>query len=251
MHARWIVGVLLWSSVAAAADPPPSTAAVKQLAVVSGTTCALHADGGVSCWGRELDRSPTTKTIHARPISVTSFGTGVEQLEGVFFGICARYRDRTVKCLGMLPSSTDVPELQPLTDIVDLRGTCARSGDGHVSCFDSKVWSRVSGLDDAIDAHGGDLTGCAVHKDATVSCRSAKSTRPHLGRLEEPPRDHPDRRGVVSRELRRERRSGRDRPCRLACPPRDDTPGWKILAGAPILASRRAKFASACGTRGG
>src|SRR5882724_10128355 len=102
MVTRWIVGILTFSSLAYAADPPASSAAVTQVAVVSGSTCALHADGGVSCWGRDLDRSRKDPTRHSRPVGVPAFHD-VVQLEGVFFGICARYRDTTVKCLGMLP----------------------------------------------------------------------------------------------------------------------------------------------------
>jgi len=179
MRARWVVGSLVaWTSLAHADPPPPSTAAVAQLAIVAGSTCALHADGKVSCWGRDLDRS-LKGTLHARPIGVTAFGDGVVELEGVFGGICARYRDRTMKCLGMLSSSRAAAELQPLHDVVDVRGTCARTGDGHVACFDGRTWVAVPRIDDAIDAHGSDLTGCAIHKDTTVSCWGIEAaTRP-------------------------------------------------------------------------
>jgi len=180
MAGKWIVAVIAWSA-AAAAEPAPSTAAVTQVAIVTGTTCALHADGAVSCWGRELDHSRDDPAIHSRPVRVPAFGDGIVQLEGVFFGICGRYRDGSVKCLGMTPASRDALETQPLRDVVDLRGTCARSSDGHVACFDSKTWTRVPGIDDAVYAHGGDLTGCAVHKDTTVSCWSLRpGTKPEL-----------------------------------------------------------------------
>ncbi len=176
MSARWtvvtVVTVALSSRLARAADTPPSTAAVTQLAVVAGSTCALHADGSVSCWGRDLDRSIKDAPVHRTPVGVPAFHD-VVQLAGVASGICARHRDGTVDCLGMSPTSTSVPEVQPLKEIVDLRGACARGGDGRVACFEKTSWSPIANLDDAIDAEGEELTGCAIHKDTTVSCWSA------------------------------------------------------------------------------
>ena len=171
MKLRLAIGmVAAWVGSADAADPPPSTAAVTQVAIVYGRTCALHADGNVSCWGdntRELFGVGTDP--RTTPIGVSAFHD-VVQLEGVYFGTCARLKDRTVTCLGMSTSSTAKLEVQPLTDVVALGGTCALHGNGEVSCFDGETWTRVAGIADASFVSGADNTGCVVRKDHTVTC---------------------------------------------------------------------------------
>jgi alpha-tubulin suppressor-like RCC1 family protein len=169
------VGFLVVCVATAHAAPPPSTAAVIQLAMWSNRTCALHADGNVSCWGDNrgqelaLDHAP-----HDAPIGMPSFHD-VVQLEGA----CAVYRDRSVKCLGLTAASSNQLEIQPLADVVELGGQCARTSNGQVSCFDrAKSWQPIAGIDDAIAADGSAMTGCVVRASGRVSCWEALGTKP-------------------------------------------------------------------------
>lgn len=179
---RLVVALALLAGVAHAGDPPPSTADVKQIAVVSGRSCALHADGKVSCWGdNERELLGPGKEPRPAPIGVPAF-SDVVQLEGMFFGTCALRADHTVACLGMTAASKATLEVQPLTDVIALRHTCALHGSGAASCFDGKRWTKIAGVSDAIDVDSSDgRTGCVVHRDHTVSCFAEGNSPASIG----------------------------------------------------------------------
>ena len=178
LRASIVACVVISAGTAHAGDPAPSTAAVTGLAVVSGRTCALHADGDVSCWG-DNERGLLGPGTDPRPAPVgMPVFHDVVQLEGVVFGTCALRKDKTVACLGMTARSKAGLEVQPLADVVALRGTCALHRSGEVSCFSGKRWDRVAGVTDAIQASGSAGTGCAVHRDHTVSCWAKGSQFP-------------------------------------------------------------------------
>jgi alpha-tubulin suppressor-like RCC1 family protein len=181
MKLRLAIGlVAAWVGSAVAADPPPSTAAVTQVAVVPGRSCGLHTDGTVSCWGDNTQQllGPGTDP-RTTPVGVPAFHD-VVQLQGVSSGTCARLHDRTVTCLGMSPSSTAKLEVQALSDVVALGGDCVLHGTGEVSCFDG-AWKRVAGITDAIFVDGEGYGSCVVHKDHSVSCWAEnRNTKPTM-----------------------------------------------------------------------
>ena len=168
-----ILAILGGSAIAAAADAPPSSADVTQVVGVFGTTCTLHMDGAVSCWGGNDNRQLGTADTKPRyvPIDVPAL-RGAVQIAGVRFGVCGRFSEGTVKCLGFDQNAPAGAAKQPLADVVELRGECARMKSGKVACVEgrSNKWTEVAGVSDATGVDGQLEAGCVLHPDATVSC---------------------------------------------------------------------------------
>lgn len=94
--------------------------------------CAARGDGHVVCWGPRKD-VPAGAT--SAPRLVTGVTDAVE-VAGDDSWFCARRKGGEVWCWGpdMVASSTG------LAGVVEISSSCARHGDGHVSCwFDETV----------------------------------------------------------------------------------------------------------------
>lgn len=173
MRALVAVGIVGWNAAASAADAPPSQADITQVVGVHGNTCTLHSDGAVSCWGGNAQRQLGTADATPRPTPVdVPVLRGAVQLGGVGYGICGRFNDGRLTCLGLTPNAPASGVKQPLTDVVEVRGDCVRMKSGKVACFALKTmtWSEIAGVTDAIAVDGALDGGCVVHADASVSC---------------------------------------------------------------------------------
>jgi hypothetical protein len=157
--------LVLLTATAAAAEP--SRAPVVQVAVARERTCALHADGAVSCWG--ADRS-------AVPMAVVPAGDAI-QLALTDYNLCLLRKTGAVACLGRLDhdAQATTPTLVEQPPAVQLSGPCTRTRDGHVACavIDRGV-ALVDGITDAIDVSARVEAGCAVRANGHVVCWQQK-----------------------------------------------------------------------------
>lgn len=142
-----------------------------QIAAASETSCALHRDGTVSCWGQ------TETVTGAAAQNCSGFGCqnvpavvpGLANVTRISLGgmhLCAVMADKTVQCLGengygQLGDGTTTARTTPapvpgLTDIVEvatsITSTCARRADNVVFCWGSSaVWNEDgSGADSPV-----------------------------------------------------------------------------------------------------
>jgi alpha-tubulin suppressor-like RCC1 family protein len=165
------------------------------------STCAVHGDGGVSCWGSNqagiLGTGVADSTTHSVPARVPGVSGVVEVAIGQQHA-CARRSDGTVTCWGyntdgQLGSGTlyaiqapaDVPGITTATRIfAGAHATCALLSDATLSCWgrntsgelgDGTRTSRVTplvvpGLSMVTSASIGDAHACAVRADGTARC---------------------------------------------------------------------------------
>ena len=160
------------------AAPPVSTtqatqtSAVTQLAVGDAHTCALHADGRVSCWGfnnhgqlgvPEIPRS-------AVPLAVAGIRDAVE-IAAAGQLTCARDAAGAVDCWGLLGTGSEGPQPSRVLDgVAQLSGRCFRLATGGVQCW-------MPGELRSVDVAGGATQvivlrfgACAVGRNRTVTC---------------------------------------------------------------------------------
>lgn len=157
------------------------------------TSCAVHADTTVSCWGVDVaDPGLEAATLVPAPVPGLS---GVEQLVVGQFAACGLLADGTVSCWGTRwfngrhQEHLSVPAPVPgLSDVVELSGsdghTCARHVDRTVSCWGANfdyagpephdpsapTHVKIDDIDDAVAISSGGMTACAVRADASVWC---------------------------------------------------------------------------------
>lgn len=127
---------------------------VRQLALGRAHTCALDADGRVSCWGRGAEGQLGSPPRDGRPDLVPGLAVAVELAAGDRH-TCARHRDGRVSCWGAndrgqlgdaggTNSSTPV-EVPRLTGAIGLAAggdtTCALLASRQVAC-----WGDGAGL---------------------------------------------------------------------------------------------------------
>jgi hypothetical protein len=133
-------------------SPTNSTfvSAVVQVVLSQNSTCALHPDGSVSCWGENGDYyevgigSGTNYFATPQLLSLTN----VQQLAAADNTFCARKSDGTVWCWG--------------------RGDLGQIGDGLVVTHSSPV--QVRGLPASISITGGGENFCSTGADSTIEC---------------------------------------------------------------------------------
>jgi hypothetical protein len=111
---------------AIAAPKKPSTAAVTGLAVGLSHTCALHADGTVSCWGLDdsgqLGVDKLERSLY--PLAVPGVTDAIE-LSARQSTTCIRKRDDSAWCWGYLGSqSKSAAPVEVARDIAQLAGRC-------------------------------------------------------------------------------------------------------------------------------
>lgn len=116
------------------------TPRILQLAVSTDQSCALRADGRVSCWGGPLAASSGSVDARERP-RLVQLPAGVISLAGGESGICAGNREGAVWCWN-----------------IDLSGE--RWGPPH----------QVENLSDASTVSVGRWHGCAIRRTGQVSC---------------------------------------------------------------------------------
>ena len=149
---------------------------ITPLVASHGRTCAVHPEGGVSCWGRELvlDRVTTASVDDA--VSVSFVGR---------WRTCVLHRDGTVSCWAR---GDETPLRRLVVDAVTIAAgslhACAAHTDGGVSCWGSGTsgqlgdgslesrgsLERVPGLEGVATLAAGHSSTCAVHVDGTLSC---------------------------------------------------------------------------------
>jgi alpha-tubulin suppressor-like RCC1 family protein len=167
------------------AHPAPSTADVVALTVDGRHSCALHADGAVSCWGAndhgQLGDGTTNRS--AVPVRVV----GVDDAIGIAASgdrTCARRRDDTAVCWGELAShqETTRPTAMSPTGVVQISGSCMRTAR-DTTCLDQNSHPvAVPGVTDAIDVAANGKIGCVAHATGAVSCWfSPSDVRPIAG----------------------------------------------------------------------
>ena len=168
------------------------------LAAGTNHTCALLADGTVSCWGDNLYGQLGDNSTLDRPEPVSAVGlTGVTALSLGSKHSCALKLDGTVYCWGdnfnaQLGTGDTSDQHVPvpvigLSDVVSIAAgkqhSCAALSDGSVECWG--VWiagtvglpSRVGytpqlvpGVNQAIEVVAGALHSCALLESGGVAC---------------------------------------------------------------------------------
>ena len=172
-------------------------------------TCALHATGEVSCWGRnnygQLGTGEENVGTHsAVPQRVEGITDAIAVEAGTFTTTCAVHATGEVSCWGQsdrgeLGTNADpsndhsaVPvKIEGIADAIavaaGLYHVCALHESGEVSCWGagtsgqlgidgefadgySAAPVRVSGLSDAIAISAGNRHTCALHQTGEVTC---------------------------------------------------------------------------------
>ena len=151
----------------------PSTADVVSVAVGNAHSCALHADGAVSCWGANALGQLGDGTHEMRDVPVRA----ADVADAVEIGAdgdrtCVRRRDRSIACWGALAptSRVDRATALPATEAVQLAGSCWRTAAG-AQCLSAQ--GQVVDLADAghaIDIAGTAARGCIARANGTVAC---------------------------------------------------------------------------------
>ncbi len=174
----------------------PSAAAVSQLVVGTRHTCALHVDHTVSCWGDNASHQlGVPKPDEAdRPVALTGVHDAIE-LSVSGDTTCLRRTDRTVACWGPMTgdSFAKEPTSLPISDVVQIKDRCLRTGAGEVYCLAPsaqlvRVYAIPTGargdargsagdaqrreepISDALDIAGSSDDGCAIRTGGTVLC---------------------------------------------------------------------------------
>jgi len=155
-------------------------------------SCALHANGTVSCWGNgdygQLGHG--SRTGSATPVAVAGLSTAVAVSAGGF-NTCALLQGGSVSCWGN--SNTSIEQLVP-APVAGLSGVtalsagrghhCAVLADGSVRCWggnndgqlgngsttDSTSPVVVSGIGSAVAVVAGSRHSCALLADGSLRC---------------------------------------------------------------------------------
>ena len=140
-------------------------------------SCAIHRDGGLSCWG--LTYGPMPRRVNG-PAAVSSVSVGWNQT-------CIATIDGEIYCWTLGATTADFMwQVGSISNAVDVSvgngSACALHRDGGVSCWGrTKVASggapvRLDAITDAVDvsvSSGSATVGahaCALHNDGSVSC---------------------------------------------------------------------------------
>lgn len=151
---------------------PTSNAPVAALAVGS-RSCALHADGAVSCWGRGFGSSPVRFDGFEGAIQIAADGANV----------CARFADGDVRCTARGDESPPMVTRMALSrPAVAISGECALLADGKVTCWDVDLERHdVDGLGKAVRIASSQSEVCALDSKDQVTCSSHGKVSRRLG----------------------------------------------------------------------
>jgi alpha-tubulin suppressor-like RCC1 family protein len=186
---------------------------VRQLALGRAHTCALDAEGRVTCWGRgaegQLGR-PAGSSNDARPDLVSGLPVAIELVAGARH-TCARHRDGRVSCwgandhgqLGSAAGTGGAPGATPV-EVAGLEGaiglaaggdtTCALLASRQVACWGdgagvlergpapvARPVTRVPGLERVSGLAVGRQAACAVLPSGQILCWG-RNDRGQVGR---------------------------------------------------------------------
>ena len=177
-------------------------APVTAIATGGAHSCALAADGTVSCWGKDdagqLGNGLVTTSATSTPVTVVGL-SGVTAITAGTGHTCALTTDRTVHCwgdnsAGQLGDGTTTNSATPVS-VVGLSGvtaitagfghTCALTADQTVHCWgdnydgqlgDGTKWTNsatpvtVVGLSGVTAITAGYANSCALTRDGTAHC---------------------------------------------------------------------------------
>jgi alpha-tubulin suppressor-like RCC1 family protein len=155
----------------------------------AGHTCAIHADGSVSCWGANSAGQLGDGTIASRLVATSTqpLAAPAAQITARSTRTCVLLNDGRVQCWGSGYGSTPTL-ISGLTDIVEVRTgstfTCARRSDGAVLCWGDNSYGQlgnntmvprstpdvVNGIPPMIELGVGGGHICALTQDETVYC---------------------------------------------------------------------------------
>jgi alpha-tubulin suppressor-like RCC1 family protein len=171
----------------------------KPIATGGGHSCSLKNDGGVSCWGRNLEGQLGDGTLASKSIPSSVQGlTGVTAIATGVSHNCALKNDGRVSCwgdnnYGQLGDGTVTSKSSPttvsgLTEVIAITtsggNSCALKNDGRVSCWGGNFFGQlgdgtlsdkvsptaVPGLTGVVAiATGGNYT-CSLKNEGSVSC---------------------------------------------------------------------------------
>jgi alpha-tubulin suppressor-like RCC1 family protein len=183
-------------------DQPPQPTALVPIenltAVAAGSshTCALTNQGGVKCWGYNLEGQlgDGTNDNRATPVDVVGLSGGIIAIAvGEDFS-CALTDEGGVKCwgdnlFGQLGDGTDIEEQYTPVNVAGLTSgvqsisagqwhACALKTNGQVMCWGNNNWGKVNGLHDQYEEHfrspvevfGLDESAIKVVTGATHTC---------------------------------------------------------------------------------
>jgi alpha-tubulin suppressor-like RCC1 family protein len=187
--------------------PPPDTRDIVSVARGGLHECGLRSDGLVICWGDDADAQrgfpspdpdPQSDGARDNPPELAPVA-GIHDAVAVSAGLmhsCAIRRGDRVSCWGRVFGDDRAPgnprrgtsvtfPSKGVEEIVAARFfSCARSSDGHVSCWGDNAEGqlgdgtrarrlspvRVRGLDDAAQIAAGGAQACALRKNGAVAC---------------------------------------------------------------------------------
>jgi alpha-tubulin suppressor-like RCC1 family protein len=159
------------TSVSTPVPPPESplfsiTGPLSQVSTGTSHTCAIGADGNLSCWG---ENGSGQSAVPAGLGSVTQVSAGGNHT-------CALKSDRTVACWGdNYYRQTVVPAgLGPVTQVsAGNNNACVVRSDGTVVCWGDNYYRQSAvpaGLGPVTQVSAGQNHTCAVRSDGTVVC---------------------------------------------------------------------------------
>jgi alpha-tubulin suppressor-like RCC1 family protein len=147
------------------------------LAIEDESSCALHRDGTVSCWGRSPESEPDSGTL--TPQVIPDVSSAVELRAGELGTYCARSKAGHVQCWqvkeGVWTAPMDVAELEGAKSIAVPweNEVCAITASDEVRCGDLTTGIAVT-LADSADSIAleatGSLSACAKNKAGDWRC---------------------------------------------------------------------------------
>ncbi len=126
---------------------------VISLAAGESHVCAITAEGGVKCWGKNQfgQLGNGSNADQNTPVDVVGLSSGVAEISAGYVHTCALMTGGTVKCWG--------------------KGLEGELGNGDVQ--DSNIPVDVSNLDEVIDIETGNAISCALTSAGGVKCWGA------------------------------------------------------------------------------
>lgn len=131
-------------------------------------TCALHSNGGISCWGDnsfgQLGNGESGQdALSVVPVAVTGITDAVKIAAGGH-NTCALHSDGSISCWGNNESG-QLGDSELLDSF-----TVHEDTDYQYEFVFASSPVKIQGIDDAVDVDIGRSHICAVHENGTLSC---------------------------------------------------------------------------------